>query len=169
MGSEASPGRCFAGREGERKMSKNPVVASRPWTPEEDEKLLAALGEGPTAIAEQLHRSTTAIYHRLRKLGIPSPRMRVTERTFATHPERQFVEYLRGKGWAKGTTLPTSRLTASLQKKGWIEQQFQGPKKETFYRMTEVGLAALKAPVPIQKSWANSQNVSVGELKVKEK
>jgi hypothetical protein len=65
----------------------------------------------------------------------------------------------------KRTTLPTSRLTASLQKKGWIEQQLQGPKNQTLYRMT----AALKAPVPIQKSWANSQNVSFGELKVKEK
>jgi DNA-binding PadR family transcriptional regulator len=79
------------------------------------------------------------------------------------------MEYLRGKGWVKRTTLPTSRLTASLQKKGWIEQQLQGPKNQTLYRMTDLGLAALKAPVPIQKSWANSQNVSVGELKVKEK
>jgi hypothetical protein len=68
--------------------------------------------------------------------------------TFATHPERQFMEYLRGNGWVKGTMLPDSRLTVSLQKKGWIEQQAQGPKNEIFYRMTEVGLTALRAPVP---------------------
>jgi hypothetical protein len=68
--------------------------------------------------------------------------------TFATHPERQFMEYLRGKGWVKGTALPDSRLTVSLQKKGWIEQQAQSPKNEIFYRMTDVGLKALRAPVP---------------------
>jgi hypothetical protein len=45
--------------------------------------------------------------------------------TFATHPERQFMEYLHGKGWVKGTKLPASRLTVSLQQKGWIEQQAQ--------------------------------------------
>jgi hypothetical protein len=69
--------------------------------------------------------------------------------TFATHPERQFMEYLRGKGWVKGTTLPASRLTVSLQQRGWIEQQVQGPKNEIFYRMTDVGLKALRAPVPV--------------------
>jgi hypothetical protein len=68
--------------------------------------------------------------------------------TFATHPERQFMEYLRGRGWVKGTTLPPSRLTASLQKRGWIEQQLQGPNNEIFYRMTDIGLKALRAPVP---------------------
>jgi hypothetical protein len=70
------------------------------------------------------------------------------EMTFATHPERQFMEYLRGTGWVKATMLPPSRLFVSLQKKGWIEQQLQGPKNEIFYRMTDVGLEALKAPVP---------------------
>jgi hypothetical protein len=68
--------------------------------------------------------------------------------TFATHPERQFMDYLRGRGWVKGTTLPPSRLTVSLQKRGWIEQQVQGPKNEIFYRMTDVGLSALRTPVP---------------------
>ena len=68
--------------------------------------------------------------------------------TFATHPQRQFMEYLRGSGWVKATMLPPSRLLVSLQKKGWIEQQLQGPKNEIFYRMTDVGLKALRAPVP---------------------
>jgi hypothetical protein len=71
--------------------------------------------------------------------------------TFATHPERQFMEYLRGSGWVKGTTLPPSRLTASLQQRGWIEQQVMGPKNEIFYRMTDVGLKALRAPVPADR------------------
>jgi hypothetical protein len=72
--------------------------------------------------------------------------------TFATHPERQFMEYLRGTGWVKGTVLPPSeRLLVSLLNKGWIEEELQGPKKEVFYRMTDVGLAALKEPVPIQQ------------------
>ena len=68
--------------------------------------------------------------------------------TFATHPERQFMEYLRGRGWVKGTTLPSSRLLIRLLRKGWIEQQVQGPKNEIFYRMTDVGLESLKAIVP---------------------
>ena len=72
------------------------------------------------------------------------------ERTFAIHPERQFMHYLREQRWVKGTTFPPGQLAAKLQKKGWIEQQRQGPKNETFYRITDAGLAALKAPVPIQ-------------------
>jgi hypothetical protein len=68
--------------------------------------------------------------------------------TFANHRERQFMEYLRGRGWVKGTTLPPSRLTAKLQKRGWIEQQLQGPNNEIYYRMTDVGLKGLTAYVP---------------------
>jgi hypothetical protein len=71
--------------------------------------------------------------------------------TFASHPERQFMENLRGRGWVKGTILPLSRLTASLQQRGWIEQQVLGPKNEIFYRMTDVGLKALRAPVPADR------------------
>ena len=71
--------------------------------------------------------------------------------TYATHLERQFMDYLRGSGWVKGTTLPPSRLTASLQQRGWIEQLVLGPKNEIFYRMTDVGLKALRAPVPADR------------------
>jgi DNA-binding PadR family transcriptional regulator len=69
--------------------------------------------------------------------------------------------------WVKGQTLPIGRLAASLQKKGWIEIQFQGPKHEAFYRITDVGLAALKAPVPVQKSWAKLQSTRELGLKAK--
>jgi hypothetical protein len=137
-------------------MSKRPLVVSRPrkWTPAEEERLraLAALGERPTKIAEQLQRSAVAVQHKFYALGIRIKRKPIArDGTFATHPERQFMEYLRGKAWVKETALPPSQLIVSLQKKGWIEQQFQGPKNEIFYRMTDVGLAALKAPVPIQE------------------
>jgi hypothetical protein len=153
---------------GEGKKSKRLLVAP-PWTPAEDEKLrsLAASGERPTAIAEQLQRSESAVRHRFHKLGIPLKGIMIasSERTFANHPERQFMQYLRGQGWVKGQTLPTGRLAASLQKKGWIEIQFQGPKHEAFYRITDVGFAALTAPVPVQKSWAQR----TGELGLKAK
>jgi hypothetical protein len=69
--------------------------------------------------------------------------------TFATHLERQFVQYLRGVGWIKARALPPSaRLVESLLQKGWIEQQHQGPKNELFFRLTEKGLEAKKSPVP---------------------
>src|SRR5258706_11591788 len=104
----------------------------QPWTPAEDEKLraLAASGERLTAIAEQLQRSEVAVRHRLWRLGIPVKRIMIAsaERTFAIHPERQFMHDLREQRWVKGTTFPPSQLAASLQKKGWIEQQRQGPK-----------------------------------------
>src|SRR6266481_5989338 len=147
---------------GDGEMSKPPLVASKPWTPAEDEKLqtLAALGERPTAIAEQLQRSEAAVRHRCRRLGIIFKRIMIAgaERTFAIHPERQFMHYLREQRWVKVTTFPPGQLAASLQKKGWIEQQRQGPKNETFYRITDAGLAALKAPVPIQASRAKLQS-----------
>src|ERR1700680_4102128 len=115
-------------------MRKSPLIASKPWTPAEEEKLrtLAALGARPATIAEQLQRSEVAVQHRLCKFGIRIKRIRITaaERTFANHPERQFMQYLRGKGWVNRKTLPTGRSAASLQKKGWIEQQLQGPKNE---------------------------------------
>jgi hypothetical protein len=146
----------------------------QPWTFAEDEKLraLAASGERPTAIAEQLQRSEVAVRHRLWKLGISVKRIMIAsaERTFAIHPERQFMHYLREQRWVKGTMFPPGQLAASLQKKGWIEQQRQGPKNETFYRITDAGLAALKAPVPIQASRAKLQSTgALAELRLKAK
>ena len=75
--------------------------------------------------------------------------------TFASHPERQFMQYLRGAGWIKARLLPPSaRLVESLLNKGWIEQQKQGPKNEAFFRLTEKGLAAKKSHVPIGRAKA---------------
>jgi len=75
--------------------------------------------------------------------------MKGDERTFANHPERQFMQYLRGAGWIKARTLPPSvKLVKNLLQKGWIEKQHQGPKNEAFFRLTEKGLEAKKSPVP---------------------
>ena len=71
--------------------------------------------------------------------------------TFATHPERQFMQHLQGAGWIKTRTLPRSvRTVKSLLQKGWIEKQYQGPNNEAFLRLTEKGLEAKKSPVPIE-------------------
>jgi DNA-binding MarR family transcriptional regulator len=71
--------------------------------------------------------------------------------TFASHPERQFMQHLRGAGWIKARTLPLSvRTVKSLLQKGWIEKQYQGPNNEAFLRLTEKGLEAKKSPVPIE-------------------
>ena len=78
--------------------------------------------------------------------------------TFANHSQRQFMEYLRGRGWVKGSTLPTGKMNFALLKKGWIERQSQDdPKSEIFYRMTDVGLEALKAPVPMVRRKAKAK------------
>ena len=105
-----------------------------------------------------IKRSETAIRHRFYKLGIPLKGKSLEgvknyENNFANHHERQFMEYLRGMVWIKEKMLPpTDRLSTVLLSKGWIEKRSQD--NQTFYRMTELGLAAFKAPVPIQKSWS---------------
>ena len=144
-------------------MSKRPLLASPPWTLVEDEELrnLARSGEPPTIIAERLHRSAAAVRQRFYKLGIPLKRAssradKGSERNFANHHERQFMEYMRGMVWVRRKVLPpTDRLLSALLKKGWIEERRQN--SELLYRMTEVGLTALKAPVPIQESWPKPQ------------
>jgi hypothetical protein len=142
---------------------KSPLIASAPWTAGEDDQLRAwaESGETAAAIAERLARSPAAVRHRFYKLGIPLKRIRIAGpggREFANHYERQFMEYLRGKGWVKGQALPPSKaLISSLLKKGWIERQDQDPRNEAFYRMTDAGLAGLKAPVPTQQGWTRQK------------
>ncbi len=151
----------------ERAQRPGRVITSRPWTTEEEQRLcvLAVSGDRPATIGKQIGRSEQAIRKRLYKLGIPPKRITIAkaERTFANHHERQFMEYLRGTGWVKGKSLPpTDRLMCLLLNKGWIERRQED--NEIFYRMTDVGLIALKAPVPVQKSWATPQGVRVGKL-----
>ena len=78
--------------------------------------------------------------------------------TFASHPERQFMQYLRGEGWIKARLLPASpRVVKNLLSKAWIEQQGQGPKNEMYLRLTEKGLAAKMAPVPTGRAELNAK------------
>jgi hypothetical protein len=74
--------------------------------------------------------------------------------TFASHPERQFMQYLRGgAGWIKAGALPLSaRLIEKLLQKGWIERQQKGPKNEVFLRLTEKGLEAKRSLVPTRRA-----------------
>jgi hypothetical protein len=88
-------------------------------------------------------------------LSRPSSGFRFLEKTAVPerYPRAQFaignaLQYLRGAGWIKARFLTESTLVESLLRKGWIEQQKQGPKNETYFRLTEKGLEAKKAPVP---------------------
>jgi hypothetical protein len=64
------------------------------------------------------------------------------------HRERQILQHLRGAGWVKAGTLPSSPKTiAGLIAKGWIE--LRGAGRQTCYRITEKGLTAKMAPVRI--------------------
>jgi len=75
--------------------------------------------------------------------------------TYASHPERQFMQHLRGAGWIKARALPASALVEKLLQKGWIERQRQGPNSEVFLRLTAQGLEAKKSPVPTGRTKAN--------------
>ena len=75
--------------------------------------------------------------------------------THASHPERQFMQHLRGAGWIKARVLPPSaKIVEKLLQKGWIERQEQGPKKEVFFRLTAQGLEAKKTPIPMKRAKA---------------
>jgi hypothetical protein len=66
------------------------------------------------------------------------------------HRERQLMQHLRDSGWVKAGTLPHwPRITANLLDRGWIEQQVQSG--ERFFRITEKGLEAKRAPICISK------------------
>jgi hypothetical protein len=52
-------------------MKQRPLIASPPWTAEEDNRLRALAEDGRSAavIAERLKRSVAAVYRRAKKLG----------------------------------------------------------------------------------------------------
>lgn len=67
-----------------------------------------------------------------------------------THPQRQFMQYLRAGAWVRAIDLPDRRkVVARLVKNGWIECDGDG--RNTYYRITRSGLAAKTAPVQIRK------------------
>jgi hypothetical protein len=68
-----------------------------------------------------------------------------------THLERQFMQWLRGRGWVKRSTLPEATATvASLLRKGWVEERGEGCDLEL--RVTDEGIAAKTATIPPWKS-----------------
>jgi hypothetical protein len=61
------------------------------------------------------------------------------------------MQELRDAGWVKATGLPdTPRVTTNLIAKGWVESQLT--ESGLAYRLTEPGLQAMKAPIPIKPS-----------------
>lgn len=65
-----------------------------------------------------------------------------------THPQRQFLQYLRNSGWRRAVNLPDSpKVIAKLLRNGWIERI--GNDSDVAYRITPNGLAAKIAPVRI--------------------
>ena len=65
--------------------------------------------------------------------------------------QRNFMQYLRSGNWVSIAALPDSPSTKSkVVELGWVEQRGRG--SEACYRITESGLEALRAPMPLRKS-----------------
>ena len=61
---------------------------------------------------------------------------------------RRSMQNLRDVGWVKATALPHSpRTLKNLVSKGWVE--FRRDEDGVYYRITDQGVAARMAPVPI--------------------
>jgi hypothetical protein len=65
-----------------------------------------------------------------------------------THPQRQFLQYLRDGEWKRAVSLPErKKVIAKLLENGWIERAGVG--NNIAYRITPKGLAAKTAPMKI--------------------
>ena len=63
--------------------------------------------------------------------------------------QRHFMQHLRSGNWVKVSALPDSPSTkVKVVKFGWVERQGRGA--EACYRITESGLEALRAPIPMK-------------------
>jgi hypothetical protein len=84
-------------------------------------------------------------------LGSPSrERHPASTAEVPTHPQRQFMQYLRTGAWIRAIDLPDRpKVVARLIKNGWIERNGGG--RNTSYRITMSGLAAKMAPVQIAR------------------
>jgi hypothetical protein len=66
------------------------------------------------------------------------------------HRERQRMQRLRGRSWVKAFELPEAEiLLKHLLEKRWIESQGAG--KDMSFRITEAGLDAKKALIPLRR------------------
>jgi hypothetical protein len=67
------------------------------------------------------------------------------------HRERQFMQQLRGRGWVNAIQLPNAVvILRKLLEKRWIEKQGTGG--SVSYRLTEEGMAAKTALVPVEST-----------------
>ena len=65
--------------------------------------------------------------------------------------ERQIMQRLRSAAWVKAAGMPHSpKVLANLIRKGWIERE--QTENGQVYRLTELGLQAKKAPLPLRSS-----------------
>jgi hypothetical protein len=68
-----------------------------------------------------------------------------------SHHERQYMQHLRAGGWVKANLVPAgTKLIENLLAKGWIEKRGVTA-NEVSYRLTDKGLAAKMAPIPIPR------------------
>jgi predicted MarR family transcription regulator len=66
------------------------------------------------------------------------------------HREREFMQRLRGHGWVKAAQLPAAKTTLKrLLEKRWVERQGIG--RDTTYRITDEGITAKTAPIPLNR------------------
>jgi hypothetical protein len=66
------------------------------------------------------------------------------------HRERQFMQRLRGRGWVKAIEIPEGGITLQrLLEKRWVESQGSG--MDVSYRITNEGMAAKTAAVPLRR------------------
>src|SRR5438876_9491044 len=67
------------------------------------------------------------------------------------HHERQLMQQLRGRGWVNAIHLPDAVVTlGNLLEKRWIEKQGTG--RSASYRLTEEGMAAKTAIIPVESA-----------------
>jgi hypothetical protein len=67
-----------------------------------------------------------------------------------SHRERQYMQHLRAGGWVKLSQVPAGARLKNLLAKGWIEKRGITA-NEVCYRLTDKGLAAKMAPIPIPR------------------
>ena len=59
------------------------------------------------------------------------------------------MQRLRGAGWVKAAGMPHSpKVLVNLIRKGWVERE--QTENGQVYRLTELGLQAKKAPLPLR-------------------
>jgi hypothetical protein len=60
------------------------------------------------------------------------------------------MQRLRGRGWVKASQIPDAIITLKrLLEKRWVERQGHG--RAASYRITEEGIAAKTAPIPLPR------------------